>query len=158
VTKDEFERSIFLGFSHVLQSDGSTVALETVRQPGPPSPDIVCRVDGVETGFELTMATTESLHESVALGKTAGGFVGGEALAAFRSKASKRYPGFSGPIDLVIHEGPVADLAFLGPWVDGFCDAVQPVIRTTSFRSVWVVSRDGSRLYIRVSHQNSPPP
>jgi hypothetical protein len=158
VRKEEFERTIFLGFVNVLQSRGSTVALETMRQPGPPFTDIVCRVDGVDTGFELTVATTESLHESVAIGKAAGGFVGGEALAAFKSKAIKRYSGFSGPIDLVIHEGPVADLAFLPLWVDEFRDDVRRAIASTSFRCVWVVSRDGSTVFARVSHQDSPPP
>ena len=158
MSKDQVERSIFLGFVNVLQSDGVTVSLETLRQPGPPFPDIVCHIDGNETGFELTMATTQSLHETVALGKNAIGFIGGEALVAFNSKVEKRYPAFKGPIDLVIHEGLVANLAFLAPWVDGFREVVQALIATTPFRNVWVVSVDGSRLYAKVARQNSPPP
>ena len=86
MSQKDHERALFVGFAGVLRARGHFVDLDSVRQLDPPYPDIVCEVDGVSRGFELTSATNESVQQDVAHGEQPAAWMGGEAVAAYERK------------------------------------------------------------------------
>jgi hypothetical protein len=152
--KAEDELSIFLSFALAASLQLDT---ESIEQNSPPSPDIVCRIGGVSTAYELTAATNEPLHALLAQHGIAAGWIGtghgqygeisapNEVVAAFRKKLTKKYE-FDGPVELVIHEG-LADLCPTELWMPDFLGEMRSRIATSQFRRAWVVRHDGKEIY-----------
>lgn len=159
-------------FNAFWRAAGSNVDPASVHEPDRNSglPDIVCRLDGQEVGFELTAATNEDLHEIVATGGAIALWMGSdeidgvrtdphETAVAIRRKANKRYRG-SMPVELLIHE-LLAKVDAADVWLDEFESEARALIDGSVFRRVWVTSHSGDSVYAvfpRAIGKNSPLP
>ena len=56
MTKQQREFDIFCRFVDLAKIQ---IDFSSVTQPSPPAPDIVCKISGVDYGFELTALTEE---------------------------------------------------------------------------------------------------
>lgn len=146
--KQRNERHAFLWLVEIAGLDAD---LATIRQLGPPSPDVICRVSGADRGFELTALTDPIIERKFGSGKFHYSNYRidiADAVSCISRKECKTYAMEN--VDLVIHEGatPVDDLWM---WDQLQLDtAIQISADRSPFSRVWIldISNKKARMYV----------
>jgi hypothetical protein len=104
------ERQIFEEFAKVANAESNLqVDMASIKNEGPPEPDISCTINGNRHCFEMVEITDEDLACNVSISikemKITGGAFSQDIplIKAFVSKARKSYPSFIGPLELLAY-------------------------------------------------------
>lgn len=137
LTKQKNELHAFLQFVEIAQVDAD---VSSIRQLGPPNPDIICRVSNADLGFELTALTDPIIERKYGTGKFHFSWFRvdiADVVDCITRKERKRY---SMPrVELIVHEGstPVDDL-----WACDQSDlnqAIQLATDKSPFSKIWIL-------------------
>ncbi len=149
--KIDREREIFEEFA---STSGLGVESSSVRNEPPPGlPDISCDIKGLRHYFELSEITDRDLARNYSLHQNDDRSFGGAIshsdplLHVFRRKATKRYAGIDGPLDLVVYYdnqvAPYFDLTFIPANVGLIATRM---LTSGNWNRVWVFDRSQKRI------------
>ena len=136
-TKQRNERHVFLRFVEIARIE---IDASTILQLDPPNPDIICRIAGSDSGFELTALTDQIIERKFGTGRSHYSNYRidiADAVECIERKVHKRY---SMPrVDLIVHEG-ATPIDRLWLWDQVELDAaMQLATDKTTFSKVWLV-------------------
>lgn len=146
--KQKNELHAFLQLVEIARLDAD---VSSIRQLGPPNPDIICWVSGADRGFELTAVTDPVIERKFGTGQfhpSSYRIDIADAVECITRKERKRYS--IQKVELIVHEGatPIDDL-----WIWGQSEldrAIQLATDTSSFSRVWLldISNRKARAYV----------